>query len=130
MEVIENVDGLTGVLYEVTDDDVSIYSGYMEISIEDYYDDNNNGYIYGLNIGEFERVSEDLAWVEGDVSPQWFKTTKDRDAYKEEVRKTFEDLAWEEEEEEESDEKERYEDSSYADQDYEAYKEDMRGCND
>jgi len=109
MKVIEDVDGLTGVLYEVIDDNTFIYSGYMEIALEDYYDDDNNGYIYGLHIGEFERGgdgSDENAWVECEVSPQWFKTTKERDAYKQTVRDTFKDLSWEEAVEEDETEEE------------------------
>jgi len=61
-------------------DDDGTVNGYRFVEVEDFYDDNNNGLIYGVQVGSFEK-DEEGNHTEIDVSPAWFTTEELRDGY-------------------------------------------------
>lgn len=61
---------------------------FEEVHVSDFYEDDNNGYTYGLHIGTFTRNKESI-----DIEAQWFKTEDERESYKKElVKEGYKDL--------------------------------------
>lgn len=49
--------------------------GYEEVHISDFYEDNNEGKVYGVQYGEYSKDSHSF---EGHVEVNWFETEDER----------------------------------------------------
>lgn len=52
------------------------YTAFEEVHVSDFYDDSNNGYVFGVHYGTYTQNRESI-----DINPEWFQTEREREIF-------------------------------------------------